>query len=154
MNITLIQGRPTRDPELKESKKGKIYCRIRFADDGEYRGPDLPRKTNYFTVVAFGKQAQWAFNNCAKGMLTTVLGKLEQNEYIDRLGNKREEIVIIAMRIAAHEKLQRNRALKNLDMGNEEDLLVPREITDSLFRSIEYYDEDMPQLEGGDSIID
>lgn len=144
MNIVIIQGRPCRDPEIRQSEKGKIYSRTRFAVDGPYRGKDVPRKVDYFTVVCFDKLAQTVYNNLCKGALCTVLGKLEQGEYLDRVGNKREKVEIIASKITIHEFLKKHRPLQELDAGFDDELLVPREITQSLFKQIDIDDEDIP----------
>lgn len=140
MNIAIIQGRPTRDPEMKKSEKGIVYCRARIAVDGVYRGKNVPKKPSFFNVVFFNKLAQRYYNTAAKGALITVLGRLEQSEYTDNIGNKREEVSIIADKLTVHETLRRN---KPLDL-NGFDELVPREITDSLFKQIDYDDEDIP----------
>ena len=145
MNIAIIQGRPTRDPELKKSERtGKVYCRIRIACDRPYRGKDVPRKADYFNAVCFDKTAQTVYNNLAKGALCTVLGRLETDSYIDRIGNKRETFSIIADKLTIHEWLRKHRPLEELDAGFDDELIVPREITGSLFKQIDITDEDIP----------
>ena len=155
MNIAIIQGRPTRDPELKSSERtGKVYCRLRIACDRPYRGKDVPRQTDYFTIVAFGKTAQTIYNNLAKGALCTVLGKLEQEEWLDQVGNRREGVVVIAQKITIHEWLRKHRPLTDLDSDFDTELLVPREITNSLFKQIDIDDEDIPDDLAGRSPLD
>ena len=144
MNIVIEQGRPTRDPEISRSKDGKVYCRIRLAVDRPYRGKNVPRKADYFTVVFFNKLAQVAYNNLAKGALCTVLGRIETSEYIDKIGNKRETFSIIADKLTIHEWLRKHRPLEELDSDFDDELIVPREITGSLFKQIDITDEDIP----------
>lgn len=145
MNIILIQGRPTRDPEISRSKDGgRVYCRIRLAVDRPYRGKNVPRKTDYFTVVFFNRLAQVVYNNLAKGALCTILGRLETSDYIDNIGNKRETYSVIADKLTIHEWLRKHRPLEELDSDFDTDLLVPREITGSLFKNIDIDDEDIP----------
>lgn len=155
MNLVIQQGRPTRDPEISRSKDGKVYCRIRLAVDRPYRGKNVPRKTDYFTVVFFNRLAQVAYNNLAKGALCTVLGRLETGEYIDNIGNKRETFSIIADKLTIHEWLRKHRPLEELDAGFDDELIVPREITGSLFKQIDVTDEDIPDdLAGGSPFND
>ena len=154
MNIVIQQGRPTRDPEINKSKSGKVYCRIRLAVDRPYRGNKQPRKTDYFTVVFFGKLAQVAYNNLAKGALCTVLGRLETDTYMDNIGNKRESFSIIADKLTIHEWLRKHRPLQELDAGFDDELIVPREITGSLFKQIDITDEDIPDDLAGESPFD
>lgn len=144
MNFVLQQGRPTRDPEISRSKDGRVYCRIRLAVDRPYRGKAVPRKTDYFTVVFFNKLAQVAFNNLAKGALCTIAGRLETSEYLDKVGNKRESFSIIADKLTIHEWLRKHRPLEELDNNFDDELIVPREITGSLFKQIDVTDEDIP----------
>ena len=145
MNIAIIQGRPVRDPEMCQSERtGKLYCRFRLACDRPYRGKEFPKQTDYFSVVCFGKTAQTVHNNLAKGALCTVLGKLEQDEYLDKVGNKRESVSVVAQKITIHEWLRKHRPLEELDSDFDTDLIVPREITNSLFKQIDIDDEDIP----------
>ena len=154
MNLVIQQGRPTRDPEISKSKSGKVYCRIRLAVDRPYRGNKQPRKTDYFTVVFFGKLAQVAYNNLAKGALCTVLGRLETDSYINNVGNKVETFSIIADKLTIHEWLRKHRPLQELDAGFDDELIVPREITGSLFKQIDITDEDIPDDLAGESPFD
>jgi single-strand DNA-binding protein len=144
MNLIILQGRPTRDPEISKSDSGRVYCRIRLAVDRPYRGNKAPRKTDYFSVVFFNKLAQVAFNNLAKGALCTVVGRVETSDYIDKIGNKREAFSVIADKLTIHEWLRKHRPLEELDSDFDNDLIVPREITGSLFKQIDITDEDIP----------
>lgn len=144
MNLIILQGRPTRDPEISKSDSGKVYCRIRLAVDRPYRGNKVPRKTDYFTVVFFNKLAQVAYNNLAKGALCTILGRGETGDYIDKTGNKRETFSVIADKLTIHEWLRKHRPLEELDSDFDNELIVPREITGSLFKQIDITDEDIP----------
>ena len=127
-----------------EEYSGRVYCRIRLAVDRPYRGKNAPRQSDYFTVVFFNKLAQVAYNNLAKGALCTILGRLEVSEYIDKIGNKRETFSVIADKLTIHEWLRKHRPLEELDSDFDNDLIVPREITNSLFKQIDVDDEDIP----------
>lgn len=155
MNIAIIQGRPTRDPEMSHSDRtGRLYCRIRIACDRPYKGKGVPKKSDYFSVVCFGKLAQTVHNNLAKGALCTILGRLEQDEYLDKVGNKREAVTIIAQNVTIHEWLRKHRPLEELDSDFDVDPLIPREITNSLFKQIDFGDEDIPDDLAGRGIDD
>ena len=154
MNLVIQQGRPTRDPEISRSKDGRVYCRIRLAVDRPYRGKAVPRKADYFTIVFFNKLAQVAYNNLAKGALCTIVGRLEASEYLDKVGNKREAVSIIADKLTIHEWLRKHRPLEELDSNFDDELIVPREITGSLFKQIDITDEDIPDDLAGESPFD
>lgn len=143
MNLVILQGRPTDDPKIFRSEKnGKVYCRIRLAVDRPYRGKDAPRKSDYFNIVFFNKLAQVVFNNLAKGALCTVVGRLAADDYLDKTGNKRESVSVIADKLTIHEWLRKHRPLEDLEANF--DIEVPREITNSLFKQIDVTDEDIP----------
>jgi single-strand DNA-binding protein len=154
MNIVIEQGRPVRDPELLRSERtGRVYCKIDLAVDRPYKGKDTPKETDYFRIVIFGKLAQFVYNNLAKGALCTVLGRLAQDRYVDKYGDKRESVNIIAQRLTIHEWLRKNRPLAGLESIDED--IVPREITKSLFKQIDASnDEDIPTELLGRSIDD
>lgn len=143
MNIAILQGRAVKEPELEQSERGKVYSRFRLACERPYRGKDVPRKADYFTIVCFGKWAQFANNHIAKGALMTVLGRLEQSEYIDRDGKRTERTSVIVDKLTLHEWLRKHREIEAL--SDNFDDIVPREITDSLIKQIDIDDEDIPE---------
>lgn len=153
MNIVIEQGRPTREPEMQRSERtGKVYCKIRLAVDKPYASKDT-KKADYFNVIVFDKLAQFVYNNLAKGALCTVLGRLSQEDIVDKYGDRKEHVSIIAQRITIHEWLRKHRPLSELEHDFDE-TLVPREITKSLFKQIDVSDEDIPTDLLGRSIDD
>ena len=144
MNIVIMQGRPTNDPQIKNSKRtGKVFCTFRLAVDGPYRGPDAPKETDFFSIVAFGSTAQALLKHLAKGAYVTIRGELKNRSWIDNVGNKRNEDVIIVREYNIHEWMKKSKQFESLADANGE-LLIPREITESLFRQIDARDEDIP----------
>lgn len=151
INSVTLQGRITREPKIEQSPKGRVYCRSRIAVEGPYRGKDVPKNTSYFTIVFFGKQAQAFYNNVAKGAFISVEGRLDQDEYTDQMGVHHDTVSVIVSKLHIHEYMRKHREIRNLDAGNEEELLVPREITKSLLKQVSFEDEDIPEdmLGGG-----
>ena len=146
MNIVIIQGRPTKDPVARQSARtGKPFCVFRIAVEGQYRGPDAPREVDFFNVAAFGKSAQGLLDHLAKGALITIGGTLKNRTWIDQVGNKREENTIIVKEYLIHEWLKKSNVFESLADANG-DLLIPREITESLFKQINAMDEDIPNF--------
>ena len=85
--------------------------------------------------------------------LCTILGRLAQDEYVDKYGDKKESVNVVAQRLTIHEWLRKNRPLSELEHDFDEEL-VPREITKSLFKQIDVADEDIPVGLLGRSIDD
>lgn len=143
-NKVFLTGRPTREPEIQRSQKGKVYCKIRLAVDRPWRGKNVPRQTDFFDVVFYDNKAQFVFNNVAKGALVNIWGRLEQSDYINNVGTKVETVAVIAQEIEVVEWLRKtNRPNVDIEDANG-DLLIPREITKSLIKQIEVTDEDIP----------
>lgn len=143
MNVVILQGRPTQDPELKDTASGRIMCKIRLAVDRPYLGKNAPKRTDYFDVICFGQLGQSMHRNLAKGALCTILGRLEQSEFMDRSGQKRENYTVVANKITIHEWLKRKSNLEEL--GIDTDLLSPRESTATLgMKAVDFEDIDMP----------
>ena len=105
-------------------------------------------------MLCFGKLAQTVYNNVAKGALITVLGRLENAERIDNTGRRYKENVIVANKVTIHEWLRKRRPLEDLQSDFDSELLVPREITNSLYKQIDITDEDIPDDLAGRSIDD
>lgn len=155
MNLVIEQGRPTLEPEIHQAKaSGRVFCKLRLAVERPYRGRDVPRKTDYFDVLCFGKLAQTVYNNVAKGALITVMGRLENAERLDSTGKKYQYNVIVARDVSIHEWLRKHRPLEELQSDFDTELLVPREITNSLYKQIDITDEDIPDDLAGRSIDD
>ena len=78
--------------------------------------------------------------------MCVVYGALTQDKFIDKFGNKRESNSVKANKIEILQWLKKTREISQLENFSEAELLVPREITDSLFRQLEVseYDEDIP----------
>ena len=145
MNIILIQGRPTNEPMMKHSKRnGKVFCTFRLAVDGPYHGPDKPRDTDFFDVVAFGSQAETILKHLAKGAYITIRGSLKNRTWIDAVGNKQWRDVIVVKEYNIHEWMKKSKRFESLADANGE-LLIPREITESLFKQINADDVDIPE---------
>lgn len=146
MNIVFLQGRPTEDPVMRHSKRtGKVFCTFRMAVEGAYRGPDLPKETEFFRMVAFGKMANAFLDHLAKGAFITIRGSLHNRSWVDQIGNKREETCVIIKEYLIHEWMKKSKPFESLSDSNG-DLLIPREITDSLFKQIDARDEDIPDF--------
>jgi len=132
------------DPVMRTSRRtGKVFCTFRMAIEGAYRGPETPRETDFVNVVAFGKAAKALLDHLAKGAFISIRGVLKNRPWIDPIGNKRQETVVVVKEYLIHEWMKKSNPFESLADANG-DLLIPREITESLFRQVDAGDEDMP----------
>ena len=82
MNKVILMGRLTRDTETF-GQKSKV-ARFTLAVDRSY-GED---ETDFFNCVSFGKQAEFVEKYLKKGTKILLTGRLQNNNYEDKQGNK------------------------------------------------------------------
>ena len=87
-NIVLV-GNCTVDFEVKESVNGKKFARGRLAVNRSRRSAEGNAITDFFNVVVFEeKQAEFAGKHLKKGASCYVIGKVHDDVYKDKNGNK------------------------------------------------------------------
>lgn len=84
MNSVSLVGRCTRDPEVRYNGELAVAKFSIAIDDGWGE----KKKTNYPSVVAFGKTAEFIEKNVSKGKLVAVVGKLQTGSYEKSDGTK------------------------------------------------------------------
>lgn len=91
MNIKIIHGRLTRDPELTRGSDSS-HDRVNFTVATDRRFGD---ETDYHNCVMFGKRAGVIDTHFRKGSEIVLYGEDQQNKYTDRNGNKRESWSVV-----------------------------------------------------------
>ena len=82
MNKVILMGRLTREPEMF-GQKTKV-ARFTLAVDRTYGEVE----TDFFNCVSFGKQVEFVENYLKKGIKVLITGRLQNNNYEDKQGNK------------------------------------------------------------------
>lgn len=96
VNVTVISGNLTQDPELRHTGNGTPVCRLRVAVNSRRKvNGEWVDKPNYFNVIVWGKHGETCNQYLEKGRPVTVEGRLDWREYENQNG-KREAIEIIA----------------------------------------------------------
>lgn len=145
MNIGIYTGRMTRDPIMRHSKKsGRIFCSMRFCIQGDYRGKEHERETDFIDVLAFGTKAQVMNQHIRKGMRLLLLAGLKSYERIDPYGQKRTEWYLVVKSYEMIDSRELREPIEDLS-DSSGTLLIPKEITDSLIKQIDTKDEDVPE---------
>ena len=94
--VTLI-GRMVRDPELRTTNTGKNVVEFSIAVDKRIKPTDPNQPTaDFFRVTAWNQTADYVSNYGGKGRLTAVDGRLQSRKYVDKDGNNREAVEIVA----------------------------------------------------------
>jgi single-strand DNA-binding protein len=99
INVVVITGNLTHDPELRSLQSGNSVCKLRVACNTRRKNNSTGEwedKPNYFNVTVWGAQGE----NCArflhKGRPVAIEGRLEWHEWETPEGQKRQGIDIIA----------------------------------------------------------
>lgn len=96
INVVVLQGRLTHDPELKTTPTGSAVCSFSIANDRSYVKSGEPRRTDFYNVVAWRSTAEFVARYFRKGQMIGVSGHLQTNEYTDRNGNSKKAVEIYA----------------------------------------------------------
>ena len=99
LNVVVITGNLTRDPELRNTSGGTPVCSMRVAVNTRRKNGQTGEwedKPNYFDVTVWGQQGENCANYLQKGRPVAVQGRLEWREWEDQQGNKRQSVDIIA----------------------------------------------------------
>lgn len=92
-NSVVLVGRLTRDPELRYTQVGTEVCDIGLAVNNE-RGK--VKETCFIEVTFWGKLAQIVSTHLSKGRQILVSGRLRQEVWQDKDGNKRSRLGVVA----------------------------------------------------------
>lgn len=84
INKVILMGRLTSDPELRQTNNGTNTCRFTVAVDGSVNQTTNERRTDFITVVAWNKTAEFVSRYFTKGRLILVEGSLKTGSYDDR----------------------------------------------------------------------
>jgi single-strand DNA-binding protein len=99
VNVIVITGNLTRDPELRSTGGGTSVCEMRVAVNTRRkdRSGEWHDKPNYFDVVVFGARGESCATYLAKGRPVAVEGRLDWREWDAKDGSgKRQAVQIIA----------------------------------------------------------
>jgi len=97
-NRVILVGRLVADPEIRYTPDGIPVVSFRLAVDRPTRR-GTERQTDFIRIVAFRRLAEFAHSYLTKGRLVLVEGRLQVSNYIDRMGQRRTSIDVIAFAI-------------------------------------------------------
>lgn len=117
LNNVTLQGRLTKDPELRYTNSQKPVCSFTLACDRDFGD----KVTDFFDVVTWNATAEFVSKHFSKGLLVAVTGRLQTRTWEDKHEQKRKETEIVAERVYFCEAKQRKPQMQELD-SNEEDL--------------------------------
>jgi single-strand DNA-binding protein len=99
INVVVITGNLTRDPELRSTGGGTSVCELRVAVNSSRKDGQTGQwvdKPNYFDVTVWGAQGENCANYLSKGRPVAVEGRLDWREWEAKDGSKRQAVSIVA----------------------------------------------------------
>jgi single-strand DNA-binding protein len=100
INVVVITGNLTQDPELRHTGGGTAVCELRVAVNSRRKDGatgDWVDKPNYFNVTVWGAQGENCANYLAKGRPVAIEGRLDWREWEAKDGSgKRQAVSIVA----------------------------------------------------------
>ncbi len=89
LNIVVLMGRLTADPELRTTPNGISVCRFTLAVDRNYAKQGTERQTDFINCTAWRQTAEFVSRYFVKGQLVAVNGSIQTGSYTDNNGNKK-----------------------------------------------------------------
>src|SRR5918996_1630723 len=98
LNVVVVTGNLTRDPELRNTPNGTPVCKLRVAVNSRRKDQsgEWVDKPNYFDVTVWGAQGENCATYLSKGRPVAVDGRLDWREWESEGGGKRQAVEIIA----------------------------------------------------------
>ncbi len=109
-NSVILTGRPGTDPQMRTLENDKKMARFRFAVTQPHFDADrrLSSDTQWFNVVAWGKQADMIESLVHKGHRMMIHGTLHNNEWTNSDGEKQHSTEILVSGFSLLEEKNNN----------------------------------------------
>lgn len=99
VNVVVLVGNLTRDPELRAIPSGTSVCRLGLAVNERTKDPatgEWGERPNYFDIDVFGAQGENCAKYLAKGRQVAVEGRLRWRSWETQEGQKRSAVSVVA----------------------------------------------------------
>lgn len=133
MNVVILTGRLTAEPEMKYTQSGKSYAKFSLAVNRRYNREE----TDFVNIVAWEKKAELVSQHLHKGSLVGITGSLRIRSYEDDQGAKRKITEVL---------LDNLEFLESKKSGGDEynSFQQPASSTDKVVKKAESNDDDFP----------
>ncbi|MEK7527624.1 MAG: single-stranded DNA-binding protein [Patescibacteria group bacterium] len=97
INLAIITGNATRDPELRYTPTGSAVCSFGVATNHSIkRGDQWENVPTFHNIIVWGKQAEYISNTVKKGMKVSLTGRIDNRQYNAKDGTKKYISEIVA----------------------------------------------------------
>lgn len=103
LNVVMIIGNLTRDPELRYTPSGAAVVTFGVATNRQWTNQQgkSQEEVQFHNVVAWGKLAEICAQILSKGKKTFIQGRLQTREWEDKEGNRRQTTEVVADQMIA-----------------------------------------------------
>ena len=96
LNLAIIMGRLTREPELRRTGSGVAVANFTVAVDRDYTPDGGEKETDFIDCVAWRQAGEFVQKYFTKGSMIVVKGRMQIRSWTDKDGNKRRTAEIVA----------------------------------------------------------
>jgi single-strand DNA-binding protein len=99
VNVVVLVGNLTRDPELRATGGGTSVCRLGLAVNERTKDPatgEWGERPNYFDIDVFGAQGENCAQYLSKGRQVAIEGRLRWRSWETPEGQKRSAVSVVA----------------------------------------------------------
>lgn len=104
INRIVLEGRLTKDPELKKTQSGLSCCFFTLACDKNYgrQGEDGKPTADFISCIAWKQQAEYLNDFGEKGSLIVLEGRIQTRNYDGSDGKRVYVTEVVAERLSVH----------------------------------------------------
>ena len=95
LNVVVLSGRLTQDPELKTTPNGISVCSFSIAVERRFRSGE-ERQSDFINIVTWRSSAEFVSKYFKKGQMIAIRGSIQTRRYQDKDGNNRNAFEVVA----------------------------------------------------------
>ncbi|MGH9353779.1 MAG: single-stranded DNA-binding protein, partial [Terriglobia bacterium] len=98
VNRVILVGNLGKDAAVKFTASGVAVCRFSLATNEKFKNKagEVQQRTEWHTIVAWGKLAEVCGQYLSKGKLVYIEGSIRSGKWEDQSGNERKSLDIVA----------------------------------------------------------
>lgn len=99
INLVVLMGRLTYEPELKTTPSGVSVIRFQLAVERRYsKGEE--KQADFIDCTAWRQTAEFVSRYFHKGSMIAVEGAIQTDSYTDKDGNNRKSVTVVANNVS------------------------------------------------------
>ena len=121
LNVVVLSGRLTAEPELKTTQNGVSVCSFSIAVERRYRQGE-EKQADFINIVAWRSSAEFVSKYFKKGQMIAIRGAIQTRRYQDKDGNNRTAFEVVADEVHFSES-KKSESKPNIDVDPNNDPL-------------------------------